>query len=63
MSGLLRAVELAGGVHPSVRHVRCSVEGDAFCEWELQWEPPSPPRIDRFRDVFTLAEEERVQLW
>jgi len=39
--GLLRAVELAGGVHPSVRHVRCSVEGDAFCEWELQWEPPT----------------------
>jgi hypothetical protein len=23
---------------PSVRHVRCSVEGDAFCEWELRWE-------------------------
>jgi len=39
--GLLRAVELAGGVHPSVRHVRCAVEGDAFCEWELHWEPPS----------------------
>ena len=39
--GLLRAVELAGGVRPSVRHVRCSVEGDAFCEWELQWEPPT----------------------
>lgn len=37
--GLLRAVELAGGVHPSVRHVRCAVEGDAFCEWELRWEP------------------------
>lgn len=43
--GLLRAVELAGGVTPSVRHVRCSVEGDAFCEWELHWEPPAaaPP--------------------
>ena len=40
--GLLRAVELAGGVHPSVRHVRCSVEGDAFCEWELRWDPPTP---------------------
>ena len=36
--GLLRAVELAGGVTPSVRHVRCAVEGDAFCEWELHWE-------------------------
>jgi hypothetical protein len=42
--GLLRAVELAGGAHPSVRHVRCSVEGDAFCEWELRWEPPSAPK-------------------
>ena len=41
--GLLRAVELAGGVRPSVRHVRCSVEGDAFCEWELHWEPPAAP--------------------
>jgi hypothetical protein len=39
--GLLRAVELAGGANPSVRHVRCSVEGDAFCEWELRWEPPT----------------------
>jgi hypothetical protein len=38
--GLLRAIELAGGAAPSVRHVRCSVEGDAFCEWELRWEPP-----------------------
>ena len=36
--GLLRAVELAGGARPTVRHVRCSVEGDAFCEWELRWE-------------------------
>jgi hypothetical protein len=38
--GLLRAVELAGGANPSVRHVRCSVEGDAFCEWELRWDAP-----------------------
>jgi hypothetical protein len=38
--GLLRAVELAGGVNPSARHVRCSEEGDAFCEWELRWELP-----------------------
>jgi hypothetical protein len=42
--GLLRAVELAGGVHPTARHVRCSVEGDAFCEWELRWEPPQPAK-------------------
>ena len=36
--GLLRAVELAGGVRAAVRHVRCQHEGDAFCEWELGWE-------------------------
>jgi hypothetical protein len=36
--GLLRSVELAGGASPAVRHVRCAVEGDAFCEWELRWE-------------------------
>ena len=35
--GLLRSVELAGGRGGSVRHVRCSAEGDAFCEWELRW--------------------------
>ncbi|HET6228430.1 MAG TPA: hypothetical protein VFE05_00045 [Longimicrobiaceae bacterium] len=35
--GLLRSIELAGGVQASVRHVRCAVEGDAFCEWELRW--------------------------
>ena len=35
--GLQRSLELAGGEEPSVRHVRCSVEGDAFCEWDLRW--------------------------
>lgn len=35
--GLRRALELAGGEEASVRHVRCSHEGDAFCEWELLW--------------------------
>ena len=39
--GLLRSIELAGGTQPSVRHVRCSLEGDAFCEWELRWTLPS----------------------
>lgn len=39
--GLLRAVELAGGASATVRHVRCSLEGDAFCEWELRWETPA----------------------
>ena len=42
--GLLRAVELAGGVNSTVRHVRCSLEGDAFCEWELRWELPAGTR-------------------
>jgi hypothetical protein len=39
--GLLRSIELAGGTEPSVRHVRCSLEGDAFCEWELRWTLPA----------------------
>lgn len=35
--GLRRALELAGGSETSVRHVRCAVEGDRFCEWDLRW--------------------------
>jgi hypothetical protein len=35
--GLLRSVELAGGEAATVTHSRCSLEGDAFCEWELGW--------------------------
>jgi hypothetical protein len=35
--GLHRALALAGGESPRVRHVRCSIEGDAFCEWEMGW--------------------------
>lgn len=35
--GLRCAITLAGGAEPSVRHVRCALEGDAFCEWELRW--------------------------
>ena len=38
--GLGRALTLAGGQTPSVRHVRCTSEGDAFCEWELKWGTP-----------------------
>ncbi|MBL0173006.1 MAG: hypothetical protein IPP90_20330 [Gemmatimonadaceae bacterium] len=38
--GLRRAVELAGGDSARVRHVRCSIEGDAFCEWQLEWHVP-----------------------
>ena len=35
--GLRQAVALAGGENPRVRHVRCALAGDAFCEWELRW--------------------------
>jgi hypothetical protein len=35
--GLLSALTLAGGAAPRTRHVRCALEGDAFCEWELSW--------------------------
>ena len=35
--GLRCAITLAGGGEPSTRHVRCVLEGDAFCEWELRW--------------------------
>jgi hypothetical protein len=35
--GLRCALTLAGGVEPRTRHVRCALEGDAFCEWELGW--------------------------
>ena len=37
--GLRCAITLAGGAEPSTRHVRCVLEGDAFCEWELRWRP------------------------
>lgn len=35
--GLRQAIAIAGGEHPRVRHVRCTLDGDAFCEWELVW--------------------------
>ena len=35
--GLRRALSLAGGDAPRVKHVRCVHEGDAFCEWEMAW--------------------------
>lgn len=37
VGGLGRALELAGGDAPHVRHVRCALLGDAFCEWEMRW--------------------------
>ncbi|MEK7240754.1 MAG: hypothetical protein AAB224_09205 [Gemmatimonadota bacterium] len=38
--GLTAALAIAGGDEPGVRHVRCALEGDAFCEWELTWKVP-----------------------
>ncbi len=38
--GLAAAIAIAGGDDPVVRHVRCAVEGDPFCEWELRWKVP-----------------------
>lgn len=35
--GLACALAIAGGHETSVAHVRCALEGDAFCEWELRW--------------------------
>ena len=35
--GLRCALTVAGGLEPRTRHVRCALEGDAFCEWELGW--------------------------
>ncbi len=37
VGGLTRALELAGGEAPRVHHVRCTLSGDAFCEWEMSW--------------------------
>lgn len=31
------AVMIAGGKDASVEHVRCTLEGDPFCEWEVRW--------------------------
>ena len=37
--GLAKAIEVAGGERAAARHVRCALEGDAYCEWELTWSP------------------------
>lgn len=44
--GLRRALELAGGRDTAVEHVRCAVEGDAFCEWDLRWKEESADRSE-----------------
>lgn len=42
--GLLTALALAGGASPAVHHVRCVADGDAFCEWALDWTEEQPAR-------------------
>ncbi len=42
VGGLACALELAGGVSPVVRHVRCTLQGDVFCEWEMRWSEREP---------------------
>lgn len=55
--GLRCALTIAGGTDPVVRHVRCALEHDAFCEWELSWKlasiTPSAPALaaTRSRDA------------
>ncbi len=36
--GLAKALSFSGGKSARVRHVRCAIEGDAFCEWDIRWE-------------------------
>ena len=35
--GLLAALTIAGGTSAEVHHVRCALDGDAWCEWALSW--------------------------
>jgi hypothetical protein len=43
--GLRESIRQAGGQHPQVAHVRCTLAGDAFCEWALQWEPAAEEEV------------------
>ena len=43
--GLTKAIELAGGEHAAAHHVRCELEGDAYCEWELTWGSHDKTRV------------------
>ena len=44
--GLSKAIEIAGGESAMARHVRCAIEGDAYCEWELTWVGPDRAQRD-----------------
>lgn len=43
--GLTEVVRAAGGTEIEARHVRCSLDGDAFCEWSLSWSENAPPKV------------------
>jgi len=38
--GLGEVIAMAGGTGIRCEHVRCALEGDAFCEWSLGWRMP-----------------------
>ena len=35
--GWTTALEISGGRDVAIRHLRCTCEGDLFCEWSLRW--------------------------
>lgn len=35
--GWIASLQIAGGKDVTSIHNRCTMEGDAFCEWELRW--------------------------
>lgn len=35
--GWIAGIEIAGGHEPIVKHARCVLDGDLFCEWEVRW--------------------------
>lgn len=39
--GLRASIRAAGGTEAQATHVRCTREGDAFCEWALRWVVPA----------------------
>lgn len=44
-AGWMTALGLARGRDPSARHVRCTLEGDQFCEWEIRWSPENTRNV------------------
>lgn len=46
-AGWITALSLARGREPAARHVRCTLEGDSFCEWEIRWRPENARNAPR----------------